>query len=201
MAQTELTVEFIIAPADFVAFQRYHLFSQRRRLWIMGVSFVLVLPILIVGGVNLAIAIGEHWAYSPDIWEMVGATAGLSALYAVVLFGSFYVRLRWLYPRKYAGPGFRHIMGPKRYAFTPEGIDAQSDIGTSMTRWSAIHRIGVGRNGVYFYLNPTLALILPRHALKSDEAWNEFVGRAQTLWRAALPEPDRVLHMDHVGGI
>ena len=159
---TEVTAE------DYFRFawsHNFHESSLRRRVW---------------GSYVVAVA-GMTWNLSYQIPASLAALAGVAMACAAPFLYRWH--LRYEASRTVRAAPENYGMGSMQ--LLPEGIHERSDLGVVTLAWTAVKRIVVTPEVIYFYRGQHTALIVPRRCFASPEAADAFVATARQYHAAA----------------
>jgi hypothetical protein len=178
-------IEYDLTEEDLLAYQRYHRRNppEPRRgggpanvvVWVLFVALVVAATLL--------------WNFS----DSRTATAYLLvvpyiALGAALALGGVVLYARLMQPRLLLralrqGQNADKFLGWRRLTIDAEGIHATSEFASSVYLWHGIDRIGQTPDHAFFYINTTMAIVLPRAAFREDAAFKDFVNMARRYYR------------------
>lgn len=70
-------------------------------------------------------------------------------------------------------------IGPWRFSLNPEGIALTSELSAEYKSWSVIWKIEVTADHTFFYYASATAHIVPRHAFRDDDHYQQFLDLAR----------------------
>jgi hypothetical protein len=111
----------------------------------------------------------------------VGVGAALALLGLMV-----YVRLtapRLLYRALKKGRNAEKFLGWRRVSLDAEAIRTVSDFAASTYLWHGVDKVGATLEHAFFYINTTMAIVVPGRAFADDRAFKDFVDAARRYWR------------------
>ena len=80
----------------------------------------------------------------------------------------------------------RRLFCRHRVSISPEVVAESGDFGESSTRWPAVERVVANREYAFLYLNALAAIVVPRRAFPTEQAFEEFVKTATGYREKAL---------------
>ncbi len=173
-----MRVEFELTEEDLIAFNRKHL-MQSRRLWAWRAVFLACASSFVI----LVL-----WFLLPFLYGLYGSTVNFVGyqVFAGVLFGLLilYDVLRWRNAsrrlvRKMLRDGHgRSVLGQHRLSISSDYVCAETPAGEEKSKWHAIWKIVATNEYAFIYNTPHSALVVPRRAFGTQDAFTAFVKQA-----------------------
>jgi hypothetical protein len=184
-----MEVEFSLTPADIGAALKF--FRERgplgRRRQKTNGWWVAAL----VGLAAVAVWLGQD---DPRVWErltgwllafLLGMLSGLLLLLAMARLTQRRQRQRWATDKRYAA-----LFQQRRLTISPEGVRVVSPTTESFTRWPGFCQIGSTDEHAFFFITPENAIVVPRRAFATDEAYDDFVNLAVAFRRGEVADAE-----------
>lgn len=175
IARFEVTLEDLLA---FTQYQLEHAPSVRRQRW----AALAVPPLVWFGAWGLVIFYSADPAASAEkLWWLL--------LYAPLHFILF--QRRWkrtqkgLLERVMREGGKSPLLGKRRVVLTALGIHEHNPFSEIVSAWTQVQKIERLEAHTLFFLSPTAAIILPKHAFTEERAYQEFVEAALRFHQGA----------------
>lgn len=175
-----MEVEFTLTPADLVAFQHYHGDHSPSLRWMFPA--MILLPLTLMGLTLILQSQGQNQGQNPkangddgEIWILLW-----TMLIIMVLLFLSRKRLRSLGVRlMLRSGGNAKLLQPQRVELAPEGLIQKTSFVSTRMLWSALEKIVLAPDHVFFYVLTMNAAVVPRRAFANDDEFHEFVALAQ----------------------
>lgn len=156
-----MEIKFEQTKSDLLAFHRYLIL--RRKVWWVFIAAVSLIYVFLFRSISLPalMAVG------------LAAFTGMTAF----MFG-FSILVAWA---RISSSGFSVFLGPRRIVFEESGIEYETQGSTSSIKWTTIQRIHETKGHFLLFTTPEHALVIPRRAFTSEEAFRGFVERVRDL--------------------
>jgi hypothetical protein len=177
-------VQFTLTLEDLLAFHRYHhgdLKTQLRRHWKLLTLCVMLYAL----ACTLWAAVSEEEAfYAVTITYFAGGLALLALVFVgyALTRALTSIQLRWMYRRG----DLRRDLHQQHLTITRDSLTTCDELSTSTTHWKAVEKVAATHSHLFIYLDKWMALVVPRHAFATDEAFQEFVAAAESFHRATI---------------
>ena len=174
-----MEVEYNLTPEDVQAFVRVQQQRQKVQKVLVGSRWTwVVLFCLLLSAFALSDGIGASL-----LWLVLGVILGaLGMLVVVIRLNKVAAQSQDEYLKD---PRNQWVFATQRVTISPEGFAESSWFGRTVQRWEVIWDIAVTADHAFFWISTRAAHVVPRHAFRDQQQFEEFVALARRYQQGA----------------